>query len=244
MKKSLGQHFLKSEKVLDKILEISGVDEGDTIFEIGPGAGALTKKLIDKKAHIICVEKDDNLTKIISDQVTWHQGDVLAFDFASLPYCKAVANIPYYLSSQILQLLLDHNEKFSSITLLVQKEFAEKILAQESFLSLLTHLFYEPMIALEVGRHHFYPPPKVTSAVLHLKKVIRDVDQKGFQEFAKIITQSKRKMLKTLCPEIGFAIKEMGLSQTLRLGEIGFDDLIHLYNKMKMSATKPDKSQI
>ncbi len=237
MKKSLGQHFLKSEKVLDRILEIAEVSSEDLILEIGPGAGALTKKLLEKGARVIAVEKDDLLENFDpkNPSLTWVHQDVLEFDMSTLSPSKVVANIPYYLSSLILEKLLREHKRFSSITLLVQKEFAEKILSMGHFLSLYSHLYFRPTIPLEVGRHHFNPPPNVTSAILHLSKEssYEDIDETDFLEFAKTITSAKRKTLKSLCPSL--PLKELQLPETLRLGELSFADLIHLYRTMKIN---------
>jgi 16S rRNA (adenine1518-N6/adenine1519-N6)-dimethyltransferase len=233
-KRSLGQHFLKSESVLNTIIDTAKVTPGDLILEIGPGTGVLTKKLLEKGAHVLAIEKDDRLNNFDPKETRlhWIHGDILKFDTSSLSNAKVVANIPYYLSSLILELLLNSHQKFLSITLLVQKEFAEKILFLGSFLSLYTHLFFEPTLIQEVSKEAFSPPPKVTSAILHLKAkpVENEIDYADFLLFAKSISRGKRKTLKNLYPDL--PLDKLNFPQTLRLGEISFENLLLLYKNL------------
>ena len=139
-KKSLGQNFLNSDGALDAIIKAGRVTKGDKVLEIGPGKGALTKRLLDAGANVIAIEKDDRLIPILEDlfakeiktkKLTLIHGDVLKFDpllneLKTKEY-KLIANIPYYITGEITRKFLSGNFQPSVIVVLVQKEVAERI---------------------------------------------------------------------------------------------------------------------
>ncbi len=183
-KKSLGQHFLNSRSVLDKIVAAAKIEEGDTVLEIGPGTGVLTRELLGVGARVVAVEKDDRAIELLKrdfaefigdGRLQIIHGDILELDSKEyLPSEKKysiVANIPYYITGAILQKFLENEPRPEKMVLLVQKEVAERIVAcdgKESVLSVSVKAFGMPRIIAKVPRGAFTPPPKVDSAILEI----------------------------------------------------------------------------
>lgn len=187
-KKSLGQHFLMHARIAERIALAAKLAPGSTVFEIGPGTGVLTKQLLKHAAKMIAVEADTALfeklqrdfkEEIENGRLELVRGDVRTFDIATLPRGYAlVANIPYYVTGEIFRVFLEAQNQPSSMTLLVQKEVAERIARskKESILSLSVKAYGTPKYEFTVPRGAFMPPPKVDSAVLSL----RDISRKNF----------------------------------------------------------------
>jgi 16S rRNA (adenine1518-N6/adenine1519-N6)-dimethyltransferase len=192
-KKLLGQHFLKSLEVVQKIVETAGVSEKDTILEVGPGRGVLTKALLERAGKVIAVEKDEQLRPFLENlfQKEIKQGtlelvfgDILQFakeepsrEGSSFANYKVVANIPYYITGELLRLFLSGDFQPQSMTLLVQKEVAERVVAQdrkESILSISVKAYGIPTYIQTVLASEFLPPPKVDSAILHINHISKD----------------------------------------------------------------------
>ena len=182
-KKSLGQHFLHSPQIIADIVSAGKVTSGDTVVEVGPGEGTLTEALLQTGANIVSIEKDDRLIPVLeekfrkeisSEKLRLIHGDILDFKISQKNLgvknsYKVVANIPYYITGQIIRMFLESDYKPESMTLLVQKEVAERIVAKdgkESLLSLSVKVFGEPRYVRKVGRGAFSPQPNVDSAVL------------------------------------------------------------------------------
>lgn len=184
-KKSLGQNFLKSEEVLDKIIEISDISENNTILEIGPGEGVLTKKLLETGAKIVLVEKDNRLIPVLEEEFAKEIGEdrlkLLHMDILEiepkeigLEKYKIVANIPYYITGQIIRKFLESINQPECMTLLVQKEVAERIVAKdgkESLLSISVKAYGEPRYIKTISKGVFKPQPKVDSAILKINNI-------------------------------------------------------------------------
>lgn len=175
--KSLGQHWLQDEYSLDAMLEAADIQPDDIVLEIGPGPGTLTKKLVQKAARVIAVEFDEKLARELPSRVpasnlTVVQSDILSFDFDSLPAgYKIVANIPYYLTSNLLRLICEGKNSFSKAAILMQKEVAQRVCAKPGDMSLLSvsvQLYTEATTGLIVPAYLFTPPPKVDSQILKL----------------------------------------------------------------------------
>ena len=199
-KKSLGQHFLNSPSVLQKIIETARIAPGETILEIGPGTGVLTKALLDSGARVIAIEKDARsgallqsrfASEIESGGLRLCAGDVLEADRGALGLAEGsyavVANIPYYITGAILESFLEQTPRPSRMVLLVQKEVAERITAKptgnelvgkESILSISVKAFGTPRLIERVPRGAFTPPPSVDSAIL----AIDDISDRRFKE--------------------------------------------------------------
>ena len=211
-KKSLGQHWLHDEATLNYICDAAQLKAGETVLEIGPGTGTLTEKLLARGVQVVAVEKDEALAADLSVKGrTFHGlevrvGDILEFDLAQLSAgYKVVANIPYYLTSNLLRFLSESTNPPSLMVLLVQKEVAQRIAAkpgQMSVLSVSVQLYYKPQLGQVVLAKLFIPPPKVDSQVVILHRlatriipVASEVDK--FMKVVKAGFSERRKKLRS-----------------------------------------------
>ena len=178
-KKSLGQHWLTDEATLKTICDSAGLGRDDTVLEIGPGLGNLTRHLVKRVKRVTAVELDESLAAELPKTVTAPnlevlQADILKFDVTRLPAdYKVVANIPYYLTSNLLRILSESPNPPATMALLLQREVAERICAspgQMSILAVSVQLFYECQLGRVVPARLFRPPPKVDSQVVLLKR--------------------------------------------------------------------------
>ncbi len=180
LNKDLGQHFLIDQTVLDSILEAACVTEADRIIEIGPGIGVLTRELLERTPSVTCIEIDDRFPRLIEAYLrrdnrslampTIILGNALDIDFPKEPY-KIVANIPYHITSPLLRhAFLEGSAAPSSLTLLIQREVAEKICDDHDrgLLTIIVGLFGTPRIFRHVPPACFLPPPAVQSSVIHI----------------------------------------------------------------------------
>lgn len=179
-KKSLGQHFLTDSTIIYKIVDSIVAKETDRIIEIGPGTGALTSWLVQKFKDLHVIEIDQRAVKVLKEEVpgiTIHEQDVLKVDWSEIVSSVSkniiLGNLPYYITTPILFDLLENRARFSEAILMMQKEVAERLVAepaskQYGILSVQTQLFCTPEILFEVPNTAFSPPPKVTSAVIKL----------------------------------------------------------------------------
>lgn len=214
-KKHLGQNFLQSKKIVDRMVNYSTLKEGETVLEIGPGKGILTEALLQKEAIIIAIEKDRELIPILNQKFAKQienktlsivEGDVLTFPlekYIKTPF-RVIANIPYYITGEILRHFLEMKDQPISMTLLVQKEVAQRIVARdkkESILSLSVKVFGTPHIAEIVKKTMFKPVPKVDSAIIHIDNISHkklkdlEISSKKFFEIIKLGFAQKRKTL-------------------------------------------------
>ncbi|MDE1919333.1 MAG: ribosomal RNA small subunit methyltransferase A [Patescibacteria group bacterium] len=187
-KKSLGQNFLMHARIAERIACAAKLAPDAVVFEIGPGTGMLTRELLKCAKKVIALEADRELFEKLQDdfarEITGGRldlihGDVRSFDITTLPKKYAlVANIPYYLTGDIFRMFLETERQPSSLTLLVQKEVAERIARakKESILSLSVKAYGTPKLEFRVPRGAFTPAPKVDSAVL----TVRDISRKNF----------------------------------------------------------------
>ena len=179
--KSLGQHWLRDREILNQIAIEAEINEGDFVLEIGPGLGTLTSSLLHatgKSGKVLAVEFDPNLAKNLPGQfpgknLTVINTDFLDFDLNQLPKnYKVAANVPYYITSKIVEKLLTSTNKPQVAALLVQKEVAERICAKSgdlSILSIASQVYADCELGQFVPRELFTPPPKVDSQVVILK---------------------------------------------------------------------------
>lgn len=176
--KGLGQNFLVDEFYLERIVEAADVSRTDTVLEIGAGLGSLTRHLANSAGNVAAVEIDQHLfpalKKVVKpfDKVRLVQGDFMEMEIASLVTIdgyKVVANIPYYLTSNLIRRLMETDVRPSMVVLTVQKEVAQRICAKPGKLSLLAlgvQVYGEPRIAFTIPKGAFYPVPQVDSAAL------------------------------------------------------------------------------
>ncbi|MGF7228635.1 MAG: 16S rRNA (adenine(1518)-N(6)/adenine(1519)-N(6))-dimethyltransferase RsmA [Candidatus Saccharibacteria bacterium] len=207
-KKSLGQHWLNDETSLDAIVAAADVQPQDTVLEIGPGPGTLTRKLVERASQVVAVEFDDDLARDLPGRVpaqnlTVTNQDILRFDLTTLPVgYKVVANIPYYLTSNLLRVLCESSNPFAKASLLIQKEVAERVCAAPGAMSMLSvsvQFYCEVRLGMLVPAELFTPPPKVDSQVLELtfraQPLFADVDPKAFFRVVKAGFAQRRKTL-------------------------------------------------
>jgi 16S rRNA (adenine1518-N6/adenine1519-N6)-dimethyltransferase len=175
--KSLGQHWLHDDASLDAMVDAIHAGPADTVLEVGPGPGTLTAKLVPRAKHVIAVEFDAALARelpvrVPADNLTVIQQDILKFDLTTLPAgYKVSANIPYYLTSNLIRILCEAPNHFSEAALLVQKEVAERVCAKPgdmSVLSVAVQFYADVSLGQLVPAELFTPPPKVDSQILVL----------------------------------------------------------------------------
>ena len=210
-KKSLGQNFLKSEPALRKIIEKGEITPSDIILEIGPGKGALTKKLLECAGTVIAIEKDRELFLLLQEKfyeetqtkkLVLLNEDILYFN-PPLNY-KIIANIPYNITGAILKKFLTEKNQPSMMVLMVQNEVAKRIVARdekESILSISVKAYGTPKIAMKVPARYFSPAPKVDSAIISIKNISRKffednkIDENNFWNIIHAGFAHKRKKL-------------------------------------------------
>ena len=210
VKKSLGQHWLRDKLILSHIANLAQIDSKDTILEIGPGLGNLTSHLLRYANNVVAVEYDEDLALKLPNQfpgknLTVKNGDILSFNLNELPpNYKVVANVPYYITSKIIKLLLTAKNKPSLSVLLVQKEVAIRLAAKPGDMSILAisaQLFADVSLGDVVEAKYFTPPPKVDSQVVILKtkqeSFLKNVTEKDFFKIVKAGFSSKRKKLRS-----------------------------------------------
>lgn len=186
-RKKYGQNFLTDTSVLDGIVDSAGLTGEDTVLEIGPGLGALTRRLAAAAGRVLAVEIDEGLIPLLKgtlsdhDNVTLINGDILKLDIEDL--CReyapggrlhVVANLPYYITTPIVLRLLEHRESISDITVMIQKEVAGRMQAvpggkEYGALSLAVQYYSDPEIVMNVSPDCFFPAPEVDSVVIRLK---------------------------------------------------------------------------
>lgn len=218
--KSLGQHWLFDKKSLEAMADSADVTPGDTVLEIGPGLGTLTDVLLKRGAHVIAVEFDASLIDDLKDKFNGQnfeivQSDILQFNFSTLPKgYKVVANIPYYLTSNLLRVICESGNRPSKAALLVQKEVAERVAELPGNLSILAvsvQLYATAMVGDLVPAELFSPPPKVDSQILKLhffeKPIADDVDK--VMRLVKAGFSSPRKKLRSsLAGGLGVSVEK------------------------------------
>lgn len=206
--KSLGQHWLDDELSLESMCLAADISPEDTVLEIGPGPGTLTELLVERAARVVAVEFDERLAaalprRVPASNLTVIREDILRFDLTSLPpNYKVAANIPYYLTSNLLRVLCESPNHFSKAAILIQKEVAERVCASPGDMSLLSvsvQFYCETTLDMLVPAELFTPPPKVDSQILALtyreRPLFPDVDKKVFFMLVKAGFAQRRKTL-------------------------------------------------
>jgi len=211
-----GQNFLISDEVLEDIIEAAQIKKDDLVIEVGPGPGALTKELVKKAGQLVAFEVDKNFARPLAEiadregnlELIWQ--DILSLNNDKLDDIlakhnrntyKIVANIPYYLTSKFIQKFITMKRKPDSMTLMIQKEVAERIVVKDkkqSLLSLSVAFYAQSRVVRLVTKENFYPAPKVDSAIIHidgLKPWEYKADEKKTWRLIKMGFASKRKKL-------------------------------------------------
>jgi len=216
--KSLGQNFLVDSNLLTKIVAAADIDEKTGVIEIGPGLGALTDKLLEKAGKVVAIEIDrelaallreryegeNRLTILEQDILTSSLEQIIEIELKDYKKLKVVANLPYYITSPIIIKLLEENIHFDSLTLMVQKEVAERLTAslgnkEYGSLTVFVNYYADVKIAFNVSRNVFVPKPEVDSAIIqlmpHREKPFRPVDEQLFFSTLRAGFRHRRKTL-------------------------------------------------
>lgn len=239
-RKRWGQHFLVDPNILKKVIRTAQVERGDVVLEVGPGLGEMTLALARLAKHVIAVEIDPKLVEILkkkladSPNVDVVRGDILTINFRKIDFregqkIKVVANLPYQISTPLLFHFIELKEFFSTLTLMLQKEVAERMVAppggkEYSPLSIFVQLFLDASIRFFIKPSAFFPPPKVDSAVVHMafreKPVVELEDEKWFRKVVKGCFSYRRKTLANALKHSELSLPE---SIELKMEAIGID---------------------
>jgi 16S rRNA (adenine1518-N6/adenine1519-N6)-dimethyltransferase len=251
-KKSLGQHFLTDPGILERIVEFSRVGPGDTVVEIGPGRGTLTRVLARRAAQVYAIEVDGDLIGPLEDvlpaNVTLIAADALDVDYTNIcpaPY-HIVANLPYNISTPLIERFVAARSLIGSVTVLVQREVADRILAapgtrEYSPLTIGVQYFAEVERGFVLKPGSFSPPPKVDSRVIRMEWRSGAGDDPGFLEFIRGVFAARRKTLannlNSMFPlhdrrTIVRAIAEIGHPAAVRAERIPIPDLERLHRSL------------
>jgi 16S rRNA (adenine1518-N6/adenine1519-N6)-dimethyltransferase len=248
--KKLGQHFLFDLNITDKIVRASGPIIDHTVIEVGPGPGALTRSILmaNPKA-VIALDMDprfihmlnDHLTPVSEGKLTVLKQDALTYDYTLVDKpVRIIANLPYNISTELLFRWLPNISRFSSLTLMLQKEVAERLYAKPNSkaygrISILLQLYCDISPVCDISPQSFYPPPKVMSTVVHIvpKAALRsDVNMETLERVLKASFGLRRKTLrvslKTLSPHSAEIIERAGIDPGLRPEALSLDDFCAL----------------
>ena len=234
--KSLGQNWLRDRDALAHIADCAELSKDDVVLEIGPGLGTLTSELLRRAKKVVAVEYDQDLAQKLPGQFPGKDlvvinADILQFDLSTLPEnYKVVANIPYYITSKIIQLLVSAKNKPSLAVLLVQKEVAERLAANPGDLSVLgisAQIYAEVTLGDVIPAELFTPPPKVDSQVVIIKmrseSLLGEVDKDAFFRVVKAGFSEKRKKLRSSLAN-GLRMPKTDIENILRQIDINPDD--------------------
>lgn len=248
-KKSLGQHWLNDAASLAAVVAAGEIEPEDTVLEIGPGHGSLTRQLSAVAKRVVAVEADSELAARLARELTDSNVEVAAadirdFDLRQLPAgYKVVANIPYYLTSRLMRMLLEAAKPPALIALLVQQEVAQRITARPGAMSVLAvsvQYYGQARILGYVAKEKFQPAPKVDSAILQIKrrekpafatepKALFRLIKAGFGERRKQLKNSLAGGLRLAPSEAADLLKRAGIASSARAQELSLSDWQKLY---------------
>ena len=245
--KNLGQNFLINEQVVKNIVECSNIEKQDLVIEIGPGLGTLTKYLLEKAGKVICIELDTKMLKILEDRFSLYNNfelinnDVLKVDLKNIiekekakgkiKKVKIVANLPYYITTPIIMKLLEEELELESITVMIQKEVADRLIATpgEKNTGAITYSVYYYATSeaiMEVPNSSFIPEPAVTSKVIKLnirkEPIVTPQDKEKMFKIIKCAFMQKRKtLINSLANNKILTNKQQGIEilKTLQINE-------------------------
>lgn len=250
--RSMGQNFLLEPEVVEMIVDVAGIQRGDRVVEVGPGMGILTRELLARGAKVLAIELDTDLVAFLSHELgdltdfTLVERDARHVDVSawtqSEPW-RVVANLPYSTGTVIVRHFLQMAAPPDSMTVMVQREVAERMVASTpnmSLLALAVQIYAEPELAFTVPPDVFIPPPKVESAVVTLdlrpEPLAMDLNRTALFSLATMAFQRKRKTvgnglsqgLGLPKPEVEILLKQAGIDPGLRPQAVSLEQWIHL----------------
>jgi len=251
-KKSLGQNFLFDPSILTRIIEAAGIMPDDTVVEIGPGPGRLTLMLAKIVRRVVAIELDRALYGRLNDEIVSTGnvelilGDAIKYNYTALGPFKVVANIPYYITTPLIFKLIEARSNLISMTLTIQKEVAERIVASPGtkdygVLSLAVQYYTEPQIKFIIPASAFRPTPKVDSAAIHMfirkspKVIVADealffkVIRAGFSQRRKTLSNA----LKPLVKDIRDVLTDMGIDPMRRAETLSMEEFAKLADTLQ-----------
>jgi 16S rRNA (adenine1518-N6/adenine1519-N6)-dimethyltransferase len=260
-KKRLGQHFLVDRNILSKVIRTAEVGKEDVVLEVGPGLGEMTLALARLAKQVIAVEIDPKLAEILEKKladcpnVELVKGDILKVDFGSFLRkeghpVKVVANLPYQISTPLLFRFIESKEAFSTFTLMLQREVAERMVAppggkEYGPLSIFVQLFLDMSLRFFIKPPAFFPSPKVESAVVHMvwkeKPRIEEKDEEWFKKVVKACFGYRRKTLLnalkhsdlSLHDSIESKMEEVGIDPQRRPETLSIEEFVRLAEALK-----------
>lgn len=249
--KSLGQHWLKNRPILDAMVEFAGVAANDTVLEIGPGLGTLTSAILRRADRVVAVEFDAELARKLPAQFPGKNlevinSDILQFDLSQLPAgYKVVANLPYYITAKVVNYLISSEHRPASITILIQKEVAERIAQVDgsSILGLAVENYATVELGEIIGPEWFTPPPQVDSQMIRLdlrqQPLIAEPElERAFFRVVKAGFSAKRKKLRSSLAgglaldktTVEQLLAEAGINPDWRAEDLNFEQVLCLTN--------------
>lgn len=252
-KKSLGQNFLSDHRIQHKIIEHCHLTPDDTVLEIGPGQGAISRLIASKVKKLICIEMDKDLIDPLNEEfkdrnVEIVNADFLKWDIGQLPHgIKVVANIPYYISTPILEKLIEHRKQIIQAYLTVQLEFGERLAANKGgkeygSLSCFAQLHAKTEILFKISKGAFKPAPKVDSCFIKLDftqappLIIKDKEQLS-RLIRTAFSQRRKNILNALSSlyskeQVAGVLKELSINPTVRPEELKIEKFVAIANRL------------
>lgn len=261
-KKGFGQNFLVDDNVLNNIVDMSNVSSDDLVIEIGPGLGNLTEYLLNTGAEVLCYEIDKDMIDILNvrfkkiEALTIKNEDILKANLEQIlkdtdKNIKVIANLPYYITTPIIFKLLEYKDRITSITIMVQKEVADRIVAKPhsknyGVLTINVNYVADVIKLFDVPNTSFIPAPNVTSSVVKImpnkekEQKLNILDQKTFNDLVKCAFLARRKKLANSIAnskllekeEIERIIEKLGFDKNCRAEELSIEQYVKLSNEI------------
>lgn len=253
--KKFGQNFISDSKLIERIINNISIDKNTLVIEVGPGMGALTKFLVDKSGFCLIYEIDGRLEKYLNNLLIGYDNFKLIIDdfmninlvneIEKLNYDKIVfvSNLPYYITSPILNKLIDSNIKFNQIVVMTQKEYADKLVNKNKFfgsLGVLINTFYDVKKVFDISKNYFNPKPNVDSSL-----VVMDINHDNYNKiksvnvYKKIVNSSfmqKRKSLrnnlKNVVNDIDIFLNKNNINSNTRAEDLTIENFIDICNSL------------
>lgn len=262
--KALGQNFITDENVCPEMADSLCLDDDGGVLEIGPGIGVLTKELCKKAKKVVSIELDKRLYPVLGETLADYdnfelvKGDIMKLDlkklveekFSDCSEVSVCANLPYYITSPVIMLLLEEKLPFKEVVVMVQKEAAERLCAEmgtrkAGAITAAVNYYGEAQKLFEVKRSSFYPSPKVDSEVIKIRlyeeakyKVESEKDffkivRAAFAQRRKTLVNSLSSTLGVPKQKISIALYELGLDEDIRAEKLTMDDFVKIYEVLK-----------